>query len=94
MFFRAEGGNAAAFGETQNGGAPNITGEFPALYANEAAATGAFYQGASYSVDLPGGHGVPYIRTGFSAANLNATYGAANEFRPHNRTIRIWRKTA
>lgn len=92
QFFRAEGGSAAAFGETQPGGLPNITGEFPALYANEAAATGAFYRGASYSVDLPGGHGVPYVRTVFSAANSNGTY-SANEVRPANSTIRIWKRT-
>ena len=93
LFFRAEGGNAAAFGSSQGGGAPNITGEFPTLYASEAAATGAFYRGADYSVDLPPGHGVPYVRTGFSAANSNATY-SADEIRPANSTIRIWKRTA
>ncbi|WAV98332.1 hypothetical protein NB636_06195 [Oxalobacter aliiformigenes] len=92
QFFRAEGGNASAFGSPQDGGAPNIMGELPSLYANEAAATGSFYQGASYSVDMPGGHGVPYVRTGFSAANSNGYYNT-NEVRPYNTAIRIWEKT-
>lgn len=92
LFFRAEGGSAAAFGETQAGGAPNITGTFWRIaYAG---ASGAFYdteERQTYSNNQAfGGYG----NTGFSAANSNATYGAAEEIRPANSTIRIWKRTA
>ena len=103
LFFRAEGSAAAAFGETQDGGAPNITGSMSveknniAFLTNSASLTvsGCFASpimgnGATYT-------GVPTTRpigVNFSAANANATYGAADEIRPANSTIRIWKRTA
>ena len=91
LFFRAEGGTAAAFGETQGGGAPNITGSIGNIYALNV--SGAFYVQTGNQV----GHGDgSYLDSviGFSAANSNATYGAADEIRPANSTIRIWKRTA
>ena len=91
LFFRAEGGAAAAFGETQGGGAPNITGSIGNIYALNV--SGAFYVQTGNQV----GHGDgSYLDSviGFSAANANATYGAADEIRPANSTIRIWKRTA
>ena len=103
LFFRAEGGDAATFGETQTGGAPNIAGSMSvennniAFLTNSASlnvsgcfASATMGNGATYT-------GVPTTRpigVNFSAANANATYGAADEIRPANSTIRIWKRTA
>ena len=102
QFFRCEGGNAATFGETQQGGAPNITGSMSvesnglAFLANASglAVSGCFVSpimgtgGAAESAFI----GRP-IGINFSAANSDATY-SANEVRPYNSTIRIWKRIA
>ena len=103
LFFRAEGGDAATFGETQTGGAPNIAGSMSvennnipfltnsaSLNVSGCFASATMGNGATYT-------GVPTTRpigVNFSAANANATYGAADEIRPANSTIRIWKRTA
>ena len=91
QFFRCEGGNAATFGETQTGGAPNITGSFGNIYP--ITATGAFFTKTTNQVGHGDGSYLDAI-IGFSAANSNAIYGAADEIRPANSTIRIWKRIA
>ena len=99
QFFRAEGGNAAVFGGTQGDGAPEVTG-----YANNIACggdassdtSGALYR-PSESNNNKATSTNPYgwkIQLALSLSRGNAVYGAANEVRPANSTIRIWRKTA
>ena len=95
QFFRCEGGNAAAFGETQDGGAPNIEG-----YINNV----MHWQTPAYGGALNAGTASAgqnwYVSSAFqccynhifSAANSNGYYNA-NEFRPYNTAIRIWEKT-
>ena len=91
LFFRAEGGSAAAFGGSQTSGAPNIVGGFSSYWHNSA--SGAFYQSAAGQLGRGGGD-YNNAALGFEASRSNATYGAADEIRPSNSTIRIWKRTA
>ncbi|MCZ4065657.1 hypothetical protein NAI82_09500 [Oxalobacter sp. JAC-2022] len=94
QFFRAEGGNAAAFGSSQNGGAPNITGSFTVCSMWGQGPTGAFYNASQATrTGISGGADSQGTNYGFSAYNSHSGYGLG-EFRPYNSTIRIWRKTA
>ena len=102
QFFRAEGGNAAAFGQSQDCGAPNVYGDFTVcrsidtLAWNLGQANGAFTMGSetstvglsNYSVATTGR---PYAIFNLSSANTQYT---KNEVRPYNSTIRIWKRTA
>ena len=95
LFFRAEGGSAAAFGSSQGGGLPNITGGF--LGANINSGTefnaGAFYNtGATTHVRSGTNNNFNEIK--FNASRSSSIYGAATEVRPANSTIRIWKRTA
>lgn len=94
LFFRAEGGAAAAFGSTQTDGAPNITGTVGPGYCNGyGAMTGCFY-GSGSEIGTGGDpHSGYFANINFLASNSNGTYGA-NEVRPINSTIRIWKRTA
>lgn len=93
LFFRAEGGNAATFGETQTGGIPNLYGYFTSwhgfgdnsLFSNNGTSGSAQY-GASGSQ--------PFNKIYLDANKYNAAYGASDEVRPSNSTIRIWKRTA
>ena len=100
LFFRAEGGNAAAFGSTQTDGAPNITGNLAfsvpgSGYLNVGIASGTFYRysdgtgvvATKYSTNSN------YNAVEFSAANSYGKYTLA-EVRTVNSTIRIWKRTA
>ena len=94
LFFRAEGGDAATFGETQTGGAPNIQGTFGNSSTFQTV-TGAFLSSSSGNGTIGGySYAQGTVVVGFSAADSNATYGAADEIRPANSTIRIWKRTA
>lgn len=99
LFFRAEGGAAAAFGFSQGGGAPNIVGFMGNVQMANWASTGAFYpngtDGNEYNWNefRAGGSGQRGINMYFSAANSNVIYSAP-EVRPINHTIRIWKRTA
>ena len=94
QFFRCEGGNAAAFGGTQGGGAPNIQGTFGNSSTFQTV-TGAFLSSSSGNGTVGGySYAQGTVVVGFSAANSNAIYGAADEIRPANSTIRIWKRTA
>ena len=94
QFFRAEGGNAAAFGEAQGDGAPNILGNVGPGYANGyGAMSGAFY-GTGETIGTGGDpHSGYFANMNFSAYNSNNKY-SLGEFRPSNSTIRIWKRTA
>ena len=91
LFFRAEGGDAATFGETQAGGAPNITGSFGNILNQSY--SGAFSRGG-YPLLSNGGSSTGGASVNLDASASNATYGAAEEIRPANSTIRIWKRTA
>ena len=102
QFFRAEGGNAAAFGEAQGGGAPNITGTISGndSFSDIADITlsqlsGAFYGTEMYlPISVNGTDKGAVLRTlSIAASRSNAAYNA-NEFRPYNSTIRVWKRTA
>lgn len=105
LFFRAEGGNAAAFGETQGCGAPNITGTFSphktlgffttgSPYTPNASGAISVGSGSGFTSAIAGIPNVAAAQADFSATDSNATYGAADEIRPANSTIRIWKRTA
>lgn len=103
LFFRAEGGAAAAFGGSQGDAAPNITGW-------DAMGWSGIHIGiVNNSGDRSGALSEPnQVRTGSASGNVqsqettnrgiainaarsDSRYGAANEFRPVNSTIRIWK---
>ena len=98
-FFRAEGGSAAAFGSNQNDGLPNITGtiwtqsDLSPIRADSGGTSGCFYKDAYRGNRPDGGGGTGSYDIGFNAANSNSKYGSANEIRPINSTIRIWKRT-
>ena len=89
MFFRAEGGSAAAFGSSQNGGLPNHTHTVNIAWGNGGSSSIPMVRGEPDNDNLAG-----YKTFESGSANGNALYGAANEVRPINSTIRIWIRTA
>ena len=97
-FFRCEGGNAAAFGSSQNGGAPNIGGYLDAgrsYMTDYNTGTGALRGARSVQTDWGGsgsGNAVTGSAFSFNASWSNGAYNL-NEFRPANYTIRIWKRT-
>ena len=107
LFFRCEGGAAAAFGSTQSDGAPNIGG---AIYNQSTTENDLWdtvepgcYEGCftfatdsnPRNVNMGSAQYKAYISAiGFDASRSNAKYGAAAEIRPYNSTIRIWKRTA
>ena len=99
LFFRAEGGAAAAFGSSQGEGLPNITGYFyRGNQSNEITVTytgGAFSQrnqGSKYCGNGSSGGGGNGCD--FNAARSSAIYGASSHVTPVNSTIRVWKRTA
>lgn len=96
LFFRAEGGSAAAFGETQAGGAPNIEGTIVNLGGAFGETSGAFslteLQNTVGSHDLSANFNDTQAQ--FLASASNSVFGSADEVRPANSTIRIWKRTA
>lgn len=98
QFFRAEGGNAAAFGSSQGGGAPEVAGSVTNIASGgseSSVAAGAFYISASGNNNKATAS-KPYgwtVQPSLSLSRGNAVYGAAEEVRPYNSTIRIWKRT-
>ena len=95
-FFRAEGGAAASFGSSQNGGMPNITGSVN-LYGVQAFRNigGSFYEAGSITTSNAGHSGTISAKTlGIDASLSSDAYGEFSEIRPINSTIRIWKRTA
>lgn len=101
QFFRAEGGNATEFGQSQDCGAPNITGSISfGVYNDSAGAAphnpiGAFGIGAAELTWLSQGENQRSAPTYFDfyASRVNRIY-QLSEVRPVNSTIRIWTRTA
>ena len=100
-FFRAEGGNAAAFGSSQTGGLPNIVGNIQGgdttgvtIFKHELD-SGALYSLKNTKSYAPiGAETEEYYDIGLDASKSSSLYGAASEVRPINSTIRIWKRTA
>ena len=88
-FFRSEGGSAAAFGSNQNGGLPNHTHTVNIAWGNGGSSSTPMVRGEPDNDNLAG-----YKTFESGSANGNALYGAANEVRPINTTVRIWIRTA
>lgn len=93
QFFRAEGGNAAVFGGSQDGGAPNIWGQFSTSKPGSFAGGAFTSSGQGAVMGAADGNQASGVLWTFSAYNSNGYYNA-NEFRPYNSTIRIWKRTA
>ena len=98
MFFRAEGGNSAAFGSTQSDGAPNIIGTAGWSVGGNASwgpnFSGALSASRSGTGMTRAESGAGDITISIDANRSNSKYGSATEFRPYNSTIRIWKRTA
>ena len=99
LFFRAEGGAAATFGGSQTGGLPNITGTAEISNSKIGSSvknfSGALYGVGSYSRGVVASTDLEMqTNLGIDAKKSSAIYGAANEVRPVNSTIRIWKRTA
>lgn len=90
MFFRAEGGNAAAFGEAQSQGLPNHTHRLTATGSDLYTRYGANYIYTTAQVQ----NSVNGMINGITAVSDNNIYGSSVEVRPYNSTIRIWKRTA
>jgi hypothetical protein len=96
VFWRSEGGNASAFGTTaaQGDAMRNLTGSFPmlantAFTGQDAGALKAVPFSTTYGVASGvGGTGV------FATLDASLQVPTAAEFRPRNRTFRVWEKTA
>ena len=94
MFFRAEGGSAATFGSNQNGGLPNIEGSTEQVaYTQMCSSAGALSITQIGNCSVSGSNHT-FNRISINASLYNSLYGAANEVRPINSTIRIWIRTA
>lgn len=93
-FFRAEGGSAAAFGSVQGHGVPNVTGGVaPIAAVNNLDSYGAL-SWTMLGQDSVSGSGHEQGRISMDLSKSNSAYGAANEVRPINSTVRIWKRTA
>ena len=96
LFFRAEGGASASFGSTQNDAAPNINGWVTQIETYQTRdAGGAFlYRDAVNNNSIGRGGDFGSAGLEFWASRSNAKFGSADEIRPVNSTIRIWKRTA
>ena len=96
LFFRAEGGAAAAFGGSQSDGAPNVAGWF-SLGVNQYtqfAIDNVVFQNIGSISAAASDLGLDARKIQMSLARGNNKFGAAAEVRPVNSTIRIWKRTA
>lgn len=87
QFFRAEGGNAAAFGESQSQGLPNHTHQLKATGSDLYTYYGANYIYTTARVQ----NSVNGMINSIAAVSDNKIYGSSTEVRPDNSTIRIWK---
>ena len=96
-FCRADGGSAASFGSQQAGGLPNITGTI-GVQGNDAyrnLATGVFATLKIGYVDNGTSVSGNYLNLAdFNASRSSSLYGASEEVRPINETVRIWKRIA
>lgn len=103
-FFRAEGGDAVAFGNNQAEGLPNIEGDITGSYLlsnNDKiinTITGAFsgyhQSWTSKRITIGGTYEVGGYGYVFEASRSSSIYGASTHVTPLNTTIRIWKRTA
>ena len=90
-FFRAEGGDAAPFGQSQAEGLPNITGRFVSWYVS-----GAFqlrYVGTS--IGLGQGSFWDECDKGevqFDASLASDIFGKSSHVTPKNSTVQVWKR--
>ena len=97
LFFRAEGGVAAAFGSKQGEGLPNITGEISSVFTKYDVSlnvSGAFSANGAWTGGHENGTNMRATSISFSANRANAIYGANSHVTPVNSTIRVWKRTA
>ena len=96
-FFRAEGGNAVAFGSDQAEGLPNIFGWFYAYCDNSVGSRSDnvlfTYQDAVKGYTT-GTNGSYQRRLNFNANKVNSIYGSSTHVTPINSTVRIWKRTS
>ena len=97
-FFRAVGGDSAAFGSKQTEGLPNITGMidpvsglFKSKFSNGAFSGGGDWRFSPVQENSGGGESAACY---FSASSSNSIYGASTHVTPYNSSIRIWKKIA
>lgn len=97
-FFRAVGGNSAAFGSKQAEGLPNITGIidpvsglFKSNFKNGAFSGGGDWRFSPIQQNSGGGESAECY---FNASSSNSIYGASTHVTPYNSSIRIWKKIA
>lgn len=95
-FFRAEGGSAASFGNGQTDAAPEIYGKASHVetYKSRSASYAFRYEGVLTNNQIGYGEDFGVASLVFRASLANAAYGRAEEVRPVNSTIRIWKRTA
>lgn len=105
-FFRATGGNAAAFGTKQNEGLPNITGSMEIRlgassgYIRSLAVSegnGALSSDYTGTVpNMPANSEVANKPTGIKldASKSSNIYGSSSHVTPENYAIKIWKRTA
>lgn len=97
LFFRAAGGNAAEFGETQEEGLPNAVGKFSTVYTSVSAKvsgivksikgqTGRFSTGSAGSIED--------LEIDLSRNGADPIYGNSEHVTPINTAIKIWKRTA
>lgn len=103
IFFRAEGINAASFGNSQSEGLPNITASSDQFDDTSGWTSTMSLQGAFYNIKRSGvtgrvtgdsGSGVQWYRFGFDASRSNSIYGSSQHVTPVNTSIRLWERTA
>lgn len=90
-FFRAEGGDAAPFGQSQAEGLPNIEGNFIAY------ASGPFngcFGNSTYneSVLFNTGNNNRAINLNFNARVSSLIYGSSSHVTPKNSTVQVWKR--
>ena len=90
-FFRAVGGDSAAFGSKQTEGLPDIRGGFSG-YGHFGAAVGACILEVPVSTYGSTREGSAYSSIGIYASRSNSIYGASTHVTPYNSAIRIWKK--
>ena len=87
LFFRAEGGSAASFGSNQAGGLPEHTHIINIAWGNGGSSSTPMVRGEADNDSLAG-----YKQFESEGPSGSSLYGAANEVRPVNSTIRIWKR--
>ena len=96
-FFRAEGGDAPPFGQSQAEGLPNITGQ---IYPSDVygLSAGENINGEGCFNVFQQNRGISFNTTGltwkfnFDASRSSDIYGKSNHNTPKNSTVQIWKR--